>query len=145
MEFVLQNTLKCIIFHVIWMLFTYANNAQIIWCTALSSSIMQCVTVIIQLVSQDHICRFENGSQMAEQQDPRQNRAAMERNTTLRGQDGHEWIEKWLVKRPTQGLMIENKIRQQRNAEMRRPRAGEANPPQSAHTALWRWKATATP
>jgi hypothetical protein len=25
--FVLQNTLKCILFHVIWMLFTYANNA----------------------------------------------------------------------------------------------------------------------
>jgi hypothetical protein len=25
--FVLQNTLKCIVFHVIWMLFTYANNA----------------------------------------------------------------------------------------------------------------------
>jgi hypothetical protein len=28
--------------------------------------IMQCVTVIIQLVSRDHVCRFENGSQMAE-------------------------------------------------------------------------------
>jgi hypothetical protein len=27
---------------------------------------MQCVTVIIQLVSRDHVCRFENGSQMAE-------------------------------------------------------------------------------
>jgi hypothetical protein len=35
---VLQNTLRCIIFHVIWMLFTYANNAQIIWRAALSSS-----------------------------------------------------------------------------------------------------------
>jgi hypothetical protein len=28
--------------------------------------IMQCVTVIIQLVSRDQVCRFENGSQMAE-------------------------------------------------------------------------------
>ena len=28
---------------------------------------MQCVTVIIQLVSRDHVCRFENGSQMAEE------------------------------------------------------------------------------
>jgi hypothetical protein len=26
----------------------------------------QCVAVIIQLVSRDHVCRFENGSQMAE-------------------------------------------------------------------------------
>ena len=36
--FVLQNTLKCMVFHVIRMLFTYANNAQIIWCAELSSS-----------------------------------------------------------------------------------------------------------
>jgi hypothetical protein len=28
--------------------------------------IMQCVAVIIQLVSRDHVCRFENGRQMAE-------------------------------------------------------------------------------
>jgi hypothetical protein len=31
-----------------------------------TTPIMQCVTVIIQLVSRDHVCRFENGSQMAE-------------------------------------------------------------------------------
>jgi hypothetical protein len=28
--------------------------------------LMVIVTVIIQLVSRDHVCRFENGSQMAE-------------------------------------------------------------------------------
>jgi hypothetical protein len=28
--------------------------------------IMQCVAVIIQLVLRDHVCRFENGSQMVE-------------------------------------------------------------------------------
>jgi hypothetical protein len=33
-----SNTLKCIVFHVIWMLFTYANDAQIIWHAELSSS-----------------------------------------------------------------------------------------------------------
>jgi hypothetical protein len=37
-RFVLQNTLKCVVFHVIWMLFTYANDAQIIWHAELSSS-----------------------------------------------------------------------------------------------------------
>jgi hypothetical protein len=32
----------------------------------LLAPIMQCVTVIIQLVSRDDVCRFKNGSQMAE-------------------------------------------------------------------------------
>jgi len=27
---------------------------------------MQCATVIIQLISRDHVSKFENGSQMAE-------------------------------------------------------------------------------
>ena len=52
--------------------------------------IMQCVTVIIQLVSRDHVCRFENGSQMAEWWDLGRNRAVMECGTAFWGWDGYE-------------------------------------------------------
>jgi hypothetical protein len=38
---------------------------------------MQCVAVIIQLVSRDHVCRFENESTWRND-DLRQNRAVME-------------------------------------------------------------------
>ena len=60
---------------------------------------MQCVAVIIQLVSQDHICRFESESEMAKWECVRENHAVIECNTTFWGSDGYEWIEKWLVKR----------------------------------------------
>jgi hypothetical protein len=37
-------------------------------------------------------------SEMAKWEGVRENRAVIECNTTFWGQDGYEWIEKWLVK-----------------------------------------------
>jgi hypothetical protein len=54
---------------------------------------MQCVAIIIQLVSRDHVCRFESESDMEKCESLRENHAVIKCTTTFWGLDGYEWIE----------------------------------------------------